>query len=514
MGKSEVQHDSGRDRLQIFIFLALLLLALVIRLLLAGRAIWYDERFTLANTTSLTQAIEHCHKDVNPPLYFLLITAWRAALPSTELSMRLLSVIFGMASLAGIYLIGRSIAGRKAGLVGLAIAALSPYHWLFSTELRPYALLLAFSAFSTWAFLEILKTGAPRYFVVLALSTVLNLYSHYFAVFLLLAQAAVFIGLAVGRSAAGTWPARDRNRQVIMGILTVGVIAAAYAPWVRSFGSIVTDSIVAHRVVGAGRRLGAGVTFKLLWNAIFGSLGWGIVPFCLQVPLVVWALVAPRVRQASLVFGAVWVLPFAVLTIWEPAHFIAPKYFLFTYPLTVGLVAAGVDLAAEWLRVKGVGANVAVLALASAVSLSPLIPGQHPPYAFHRDDWKRIISDLPSYMRPGDRICLPNDVKSLAMVQYYGGTPFFEEYPLLTWYERDKEKGLEPFLSGTDVWILTQLALPGVLASGLGEGIEAVRTWDVYPMRITLYHWVPARAVPAPGGTREGPKMPGSLPPM
>ena len=483
MGKSEAQHSSSSDRLRIFIFLALLLVALVVRLLLADRAVWFDERFTLLNTTSVTKAIEHCTRDVHPPLYFVLMTAWRAVLPSTDISMRLLSVIFGMISLVGIFLIGRSIAGWRAGLVGLAIAAVSPYHWLFSTEIRPYAQLLAFSAFSTWAFLEILKTGAARYFAILAASTVLNLYSHYFAVFLLLAQAAVFIGIVVVRSAAGTWSARDRNRQVILGILAVGLIVVAYAPWVRVLGGIVTDSIVAHRVVGAGRRVGAGVTPKLLWNTIFGSLGWGVAPLCLQAPMVVWALAAPRLRHASLVFGVFWVLPFAALTIWKPAHFIDPKYFLFTYPLTVAMVAAGVELAAEWLAARGVRSRVAVAALAAAVSLSPLLPGQHPAYAFHREDWKRIVSDLPSYMRPGDRICTANDAESLGLMQHYAGASFFKEYPLLMWYERNKEKGFEPFLSGTDIWIVRRGALPAGLASALGEGIETVRTWDIYPVR-------------------------------
>ena len=87
----------------------------------------------------------------------------------------------------------RVIAGRRAGLVGAAIAALYPYHWIYSTDLRPYAMFLAFSAFSTWAFLCILKEGKLRYFLLLTLFTLLNLYTHYFAVFLLAAQALVFL---------------------------------------------------------------------------------------------------------------------------------------------------------------------------------------------------------------------------------------------------------------------------------------------------------------------------------
>jgi uncharacterized membrane protein len=73
----------------------------------------------------------------------VLTPFWRAAFPLTEFSMRFLSVILGMASIVGIFLAARVIAGRWAGVAAAAIAALSPYHWVYSTELRPYSVFLA-----------------------------------------------------------------------------------------------------------------------------------------------------------------------------------------------------------------------------------------------------------------------------------------------------------------------------------------------------------------------------------
>ncbi len=85
---------------------------------IADGAMWFDERFTLMYTESVSAAVDHCFKDAHPPLYFVFVALWRVAFPSTEFSMRLLSLIFGMASITGIFLAVRVIAGGWADVAG------------------------------------------------------------------------------------------------------------------------------------------------------------------------------------------------------------------------------------------------------------------------------------------------------------------------------------------------------------------------------------------------------------
>jgi len=476
-------------RSQAIAVIALLLAAFALRYAVAGRAIWFDERFTLLNTESVGAAIDHCLKDVHPPLYFVLMALWRALLPSTELYMRLLSLIFGMASLVGILLAAREVAGRRAGVAALAIATFAPHHWLYSTELRPYAMFLAFSAFATWAFLCAMKTGKLKYFALLAVFTALNLYTHYFAVFLLLSQALVLLTVALRNSATGRWTSGYRNRLILYGLFTLAVVAVAYAPWMSVLRGIITASVVDGDVVGAGRRVGRGVTAKLISTSLFDSMGQGLIPFVLQAAFVAWAVTLRRFRDASLLFIVTWVLPFLLLSAWRPEHFIAAKYFVFAYPVTAAMAGVGLASVAGFVAEKGGRTALIFGLLVLVVALSPLLPGQHKRYAFHRSDWRDVVAALGEHAGHGERVCFPADSKSYAMVMHYADEGFFGRHPVILWRASD---GPAPFVSlepGASVWLLKRGKLPADLQTGLAAGLETVETWQIYPDAVTLYHF-------------------------
>jgi len=474
---------------RLLIALGLLAVALVPRFLTAGRAIWFDERFTLLNTGSIRDAMAYCAKDVHPPLYFLLAAVWRMVLPSTEFSLRILSLLFGTASLVGILLAGRAIGGWRTGVGGFLIAALAPYHWLYSTELRPYPMFLAFSAFSIWAFFGVVKSGQLRYFIILAISSILNLYTHYFAVFLLVTQILVFLAIALRNSANKAWPATFRNRQILLGAAALGLVALAYAPWIGVLGHLITRAVIEGQAVGVGRRIGRGVTLTLLRRTFYASLGWGVVPFCIQVTLVGWALLDRRLRDASLFFVAVWGVPFIMLLVWKPSHFIDPKYFLFAYPATVVVVAGGLEAARRSLTARGMASNLAFLILVVAVSASPLLPGQHPRYALNPADWKDVIIEIDQYVRSGDTICVLEDTKTYAMVLHYADADFLKRHPVVFSAESIPQKGAAPSASDSRVWVLRSGARSERLLSSMGNELEYVRTWYMYPTSVSLYRW-------------------------
>lgn len=483
-------------RSQVLTFIVLLLAAFALRYAVADRAIWFDERFTLANTETLAAAMEHCLRDVHPPLYFVLMAGWRAALPSTELSMRLLSVAFGMISLVGIFLVGRAISGWRGGVAALAIAAVSPYHWLYSTELRPYPMFLAFSALSTWGFLEALKTEKLKYFVLLAVFTSLNLYTHYFAVFLLMVQALVFLVVALRGSATGDRTAPSRNRLFLLGGLTLAAVVIAYAPWANVLRRLVTESVVEGAVVGAGRRLGQGVTLKLISTSFFDSMGQGTIPFILQALLVAFALTDRRFRTASLLFLVAWIMPFLMLKVWKPGHFIAAKYFIFSYPITVGMAGAGLASAVDVLGRTRVRAGHAFWLLLLVVSLSPLLPGQHKPYAFHRSDWKDVVSALEAAAGEGDRLSFPADTKAYAMVIHYTDEEFLKKHRVILWRPQEGAGRFNSLEPGSEVWLLKHGKLPPGLQADIADRVEKIDTWHVYPGDVSLYRFTAGEAGP------------------
>ena len=155
--------------------------------------------------------------------------------------------------------------------------------------------------------------------------------------------------------------------------------------------------------------------------------------------------------------------------------------------VTVAMVAAGLCSLAGYLRAKGVRADPVFWILVMAVTLAPLLPGQHKPYAFHRADWNVVLADIQGYLNEGDIICFPCDSKAYAMVIHYSDEEFFKRHPVTLWRPKD---GAAPFLSlegGIQLWFLRQGAMPASLTEGLGGRLELIATWHLYPQSVRLY---------------------------
>jgi mannosyltransferase len=119
----------------------------------------------------------------NPPLYYALAWAWAKAFGTGEVGLRSLSALFGAATVPVGYLIGRQLAGARAGLLLAALLAVNPMLIWYSQEARSYALLVFFGALSLYFFVRALDTRSGRDLAFWALASALALCSHYYAVF-------------------------------------------------------------------------------------------------------------------------------------------------------------------------------------------------------------------------------------------------------------------------------------------------------------------------------------------
>jgi 4-amino-4-deoxy-L-arabinose transferase-like glycosyltransferase len=99
--------------------------------------------FRLANQTSLTLAYRASLTAAHPPLLILLLYYWRA-LGTSELWLRLPSVLAGAVFCWIFYKWLSKAAGNLAGLIGLLFVALLPPIIQVAAEVRQYSLLLAF----------------------------------------------------------------------------------------------------------------------------------------------------------------------------------------------------------------------------------------------------------------------------------------------------------------------------------------------------------------------------------
>jgi hypothetical protein len=126
-------------------------------------------------------------QEVSPPLYFIF--AWLfAQLGDPSLTMRLPSLIAGLATIPLTYLLGAWTVGRKAGLFGALLIAVSPFMVFYSAEARPYGMVTCLTLLSTLALIAAVRGNRTRWWIAFALFSAASMYTHYTALFVLVAQ--------------------------------------------------------------------------------------------------------------------------------------------------------------------------------------------------------------------------------------------------------------------------------------------------------------------------------------
>ncbi len=160
------------------------------------------------------------HGERSPPLYYLLAWLWSKPFGTGEVGLRSLSALFGTLTIPLAYRVAAELGSRRAGLYAAALVAANPYLIWYSQEARSYALLVLFGALALVGFARSLRSPSGGSLTLWAVASVLALYSHYFAVFLIVPQAAWLV-----------WTSRPRLFAAIaaIAVLVAGLAIAPYA---------------------------------------------------------------------------------------------------------------------------------------------------------------------------------------------------------------------------------------------------------------------------------------------
>lgn len=162
---------------------------------LDGQSMWSDEGLSLFRASlSFGEILQNVitidgvdTQDTTPPLYFLLLHAWRALTGETVFTMRLVGVIAGLLSIPLLYVLGTATFGWQSGLIAALFLAVSPFHIWQSQVLRNYGPLVFINLLSIYGLYRyILVRQGQTQFKWLALWLVaglLGIYTHYFAFF-------------------------------------------------------------------------------------------------------------------------------------------------------------------------------------------------------------------------------------------------------------------------------------------------------------------------------------------
>ena len=172
--------------------------------------------------------------EANMVLYYSLLRPWVRIGGVDESWVRLLSCLFGVATVPALYAIGLRLFDRVTALLACGILALNAGHVWASQEGRSYALLVMLTTTSWWLLLRAadqrrgIRAVGPwaLYVTVAALAT----YAHFYAVLVLAAQGVtlLFLPLPAGHAAANQPAPRAR---VSPGIVVACGAAIAALLW-------------------------------------------------------------------------------------------------------------------------------------------------------------------------------------------------------------------------------------------------------------------------------------------
>jgi 4-amino-4-deoxy-L-arabinose transferase-like glycosyltransferase len=205
---------------------------------LGAQSIWFDEAYSIyvANQPvwDIITGIEPSHL----PFYFVLLKVWMFLFGQSEVAVRLLSVVFGVALIPALFLLARRMFGQPIGLITSFFAAISPFLIYYSQETRPYELLALQAVITTYFLLRALDDGR-WWWIAYGLSSATMLYTHYYGVLFFGAQSLFVLILLVLRHRESI------VRPVALRWMIVEIVLAlAFFPWMLQravlFSSYVT----------------------------------------------------------------------------------------------------------------------------------------------------------------------------------------------------------------------------------------------------------------------------------
>jgi uncharacterized membrane protein len=119
-----------------------LIVGTILRVISLNQSLWLDEATTaLVTRMSLNDIFtKFLPGDFHPPLYYLILKYWTSIFGSSEIALRVPSLIFGVLTIYTVYLIGRKLFNEKIGIISSLFLATSGLSIYYSQEARMYSL--------------------------------------------------------------------------------------------------------------------------------------------------------------------------------------------------------------------------------------------------------------------------------------------------------------------------------------------------------------------------------------
>ncbi|MBI2573124.1 glycosyltransferase family 39 protein [Candidatus Woesearchaeota archaeon] len=170
-------------------FLIAILLAVILRTAtISHESLWGDEAWTLKFASATPSDLLHqTREDVHPPLYFLFMHYWMEIFGTSEVALRLPSLIFSLISIYLFYRLSKRLNLNPLPIT--ALFALSLSGLVYSQETRSYALIVLLVLWMIHSLIKLRQEN--KGLLELTIANTLLLYTHVFGLVAVIIAAAI-----------------------------------------------------------------------------------------------------------------------------------------------------------------------------------------------------------------------------------------------------------------------------------------------------------------------------------
>jgi len=340
----------------------------------------------------------------HPPFYYTLLALWRQVAGFSEFALRFLSVWWGTLFVVLAYDLGKRLEGERLGATVAVLAAVNPFLIWHSQEVRMYAALatlaLASVVLLVWAWQ---RGGRGHLWWAWAAVMMLALFTHYFAVFLVVAE----LGFLTTSLVHPKWRGK-RVAQLKAWAVPLAVVALLYLPWLI----YVAPAMLGHEKswllsVGLGKFFRQIlVTYSLGSTAAPWATQW-LWPGFLLILLSGIAALVRRKRWETSLTGICFLAPLVIvylLSLHRPIF--DERYLISVLPLYLLILSLGITAWASQVQGRSRWPSEILTALpmaflVGAAGLSLVNYYHHPSYA-RSPPWREMVQSLQAQSQHGD----------------------------------------------------------------------------------------------------------------
>jgi len=404
--------------------------------------LWHDEGNSYQMTLkSADRIIGDAAADIHPPLYYFLLTAWRAVAGKSEFALRGLSAFFGIILVALVYQLGKTYFDESAALASAFFAAIHPALIYYSQEMRMYEMVAMIGAgcwllvISNWR-LEVRSwTLDVGRWIGIALVTAFGLYTHYSFAFIVIAINIYILILITQYATRNTF----NYQLLITWLLPQSIALLLYLPWFPiAFRQLTTwpaareNLPMIEALLGVTRWLTLGHTVDTdsAWVALIGVgalIGLGLYRSKVHVEPVLTRSVSkdglrfvlPRFQSPAMAIALWLIIPSGLTILFGLFSAAFAKFLIIAVPALCLMMGAAFAEKGDHKRRPYIAITGSVLVIIGMViSLSNIY--FNPLYA--RADYRGIAQFLNSIAREGD-VILTNSPSQEEVFRYYYTQP-------------------------------------------------------------------------------------------